>query len=159
MDAIGIIAIILAAVGIAGSFLPVLPGPPLSWVALLLVNFSSMAKDEVSTTALIIWLIATIAITVADYVLPSLLTKAMGGHKAAERGAIIGLIIGLFLTPIGMILGSFIGAFLGEFLSEKQDVFASLKAASGTFLSFILTTGIKAIFSAILLWQVLIHLF
>ena len=159
MDAFGIIAIVLAVIGIAGGFLPVVPGPPLSWVALLLVYFSESAKDEVSVTALVVWLVIAVVITVLDYVLPGVFTKVTGGHKAAEKGAMIGLIVGLFLTPIGMILGSFLGAFIGELMVEKQDIAASLKAAPGAFIAFILTTGIKVIFSAILLWQVLSHLF
>jgi len=159
MDAFGIIAIVLAVIGIAGGFLPVIPGPPLSWVALLLVYLSENAKDELSVTALVIWLVITVVITILDYVLPGVLTKVTGGHKAAQRGAIVGLIAGMLFTPIGMILGSFLGAFLGELTLGKQDVTASLKAASGAFLAFILTTGLKVIFSVILLWQVLTNLF
>jgi len=159
MDFLGILALILGVAGIFGGFIPVLPGPPLSWVALLLVHFSDSAKDEITVTALIIWLVIATALTVLDYVLPGMLTKATGGHKAAERGATIGLIAGLFLTPIGMVLGSFLGAFIAEFIAEKQDVFGALKAASGAFLAFILTTGMKVIFSAIVLWQIIAHLF
>jgi len=159
MDFLGILAIILGVAGILGGFIPVLPGPPLSWVALLLVYFSDSAKDEISVTALIIWLVIATALTILDYVLPGMLTKVTGGHKAAERGAMLGLIVGLFLTPIGMVLGSFLGAFIAEFIAEKQDVFGALKAASGAFLAFILTTGMKVIFSAIVLWQIIAHLF
>ncbi len=159
MDVLGVIAIVLAIIGIAGGVLPVVPGPPLSWAALLLVYFSDGAKDEVSMTALIVWLVIAVVITILDYVLPGVFTKVTGGQKAAEKGAMIGLIAGLFLTPVGMILGSFLGAFLGELMVGKQDVVSSLKAASGAFIAFILTTGLKVIFSVILLWQVLAHLF
>jgi len=159
MDALGIIAIILAVVGIAGGFLPVVPGPPLSWVALLLVYFSESAKDEVSLAALIVWLVIAVIITILDYILPGIFTKVTGGHKAAEKGAMIGLIAGIILTPIGMILGSFLGAFIGEMSVGRKNIAHSLKAASGAFLGFIMTTGIKVIFSIILLWQVVVHLF
>jgi len=159
MDALGIVAIILAIVGIAGGFLPILPGPPVSWIALLLVSFSDKAEDPVSTTALIVWLVIAVIITLADYLMPGIMTKVTGGHKAAEKGANIGLLVGLFLTPAGMILGSFIGAFIGEYVAEKQSFGNSLKAAAGAFAAFILTTGIKVIFSVIILWQILVHLF
>ncbi len=159
MDALGIIAIVLAVVGVAGGFLPVVPGPPLSWVALLLVYLSDAAKDDVSMTALIVWLILAVIITIADYLLPGVFTRLTGGHKAAEKGATIGLIAGLLFTPIGMVLGSFLGAFIGEYMAERRDVFHALKAATGAFVAFILTTGVKVIFSVILLWQVLVHLF
>jgi len=159
MDFLGIMALIMGVLGILGGFIPVLPGPPLSWVALLFVYLSNSAKDEISTSALIIWLAVSIVLTVLDYILPGMLTRVTGGHKAAERGAMAGLIAGLFFTPIGMVLGSFLGAFIAELVAEKQDVSGALKAASGAFLAFILTTGMKVIFSAMLLWQIITHLF
>lgn len=155
MDILIIIAIILAVAGIVGGLIPVVPGPPLSWVALLLVYFSDKADGQISTSALLIWLLVVIIVTVLDYILPAVLSKATGGHKGATRGATLGLIAGMLFTPVGMILGSFLGAFLGEFFSEGQDFFSSLKAAAGTFIAFILTTGLKVICSSILLWQIL----
>jgi len=159
MDATSIFAIILGVVGIIGGFIPILPGPPISWVALLLTYFSDRADGQVTTTSLIIWLIITILVTILDYILPGIFAKATGGHKGATRGANIGLIIGLFLTPIGMILGSFIGAFLGEYFSEMQDFSHSLKAAFGTFIAFICTTGMKVICSVIIFVNILKFIF
>lgn len=159
MDIFGIFAIVLAVIGIVGGFLPLIPGPPLSAVALLMVFFSEKAADPLVLAALVIWAIAAVLLTVMDYVLPGMLAKAAGGHKAAERGATIGLLVGLFLTPVGMVVGSFAGAFIGEFLTEGQGFAASLKAAAGTFVAFIFTTGVKVIYSVLVLWQVLSHLF
>lgn len=159
MDIFGILALVLAAVGIAGGFIPVLPGPPLSWAALLLLVFSENVKRPVTSTELIIWLAVAVVITVLDYILPSVMTRLTGGHKEAARGAMVGLVIGLFLTPVGMILGSFLGAFIGELMVPGQEAGPALKAAVGTFLAFLLTTGLKVIISAILLWKVISHLF
>ena len=154
-----IAAIILAILGIAGGFLPVMPGPPLSALALLFVFLCDKATDPLSLTALIIWVIVAAALTAMDYILPGMLTHVTGGHKAAERGATLGLIAGMLFTPVGMVMGSFLGAFLGEYFAERQGFTASLKAAAGSFLAFILTTGIKVIYSVLVLWQVLVHLF
>lgn len=159
MDALGVIALILAIVGVLGGIVPMLPGPPLSWAGLLCVYLSDSAKDQVPTSALIIWLVLATVITIMDYLIPGMLTKVTGGHKAAEWGATIGLFAGVFLIPVGMILGSLIGAFIGELMVAKQDVGSSVKAALGAFLGFILTTGIKVIFSVILLWRVIVYLF
>ncbi len=159
MDIVGIIAIILALIGIAGGFLPIIPGPPLSWVALLLVNFSDKADGTISTAALIIWLVVAIVITIADYLLPGMMTKVTGGHKSSEIGAMIGLFAGLLFTPIGMVLGSFLGALIGELIFAKQDFITSLKAATGAFIAFILTVGMKVIFSVMVLLQVFKYLF
>jgi len=158
MDAFGIIAIILAVVGVLGGFLPVIPGPAMSWLGLLFVYLSDKADGELTLAAIIIWLLATIAISIADFILPGVMTRLTGGHKAGERGALVGLIVGFFFTPVGMILGSFLGAFLGEYLAERQNFATSLKSACGAFLAFILSTGLKVIFSVILLWVVVAHL-
>jgi len=155
MDFFGILAIILAVVGIVGGFLPMLPGPPLSWVALLLVFLSDKA-DPVTVTALVGWLVAAVVITVADYILPGYMTRLTGGHKAAERGAFWGLIAGIVFTPVGMVLGSFLGAFICEMIASKKDMWGSLKAATGAFAAFILSTGIKVIYSAVILWVVVV---
>lgn len=93
-----------------------------------------------------------------DYLLPGYMAKLTGGHRGAERGALVGLIVGIFFTPIGMVLGCFLGAFLGELIVEGESPARALSAATGAFLAFILTTGIKVIFSVIALWQVIKHL-
>lgn len=158
MDALGIIAIIIALLGIAGCLLPVLPGPPLSWVALLILSFSDSLEREVPLAGIIVWFVITAVITAADYILPGLMAKKAGGHKAAEIGAIAGLFAGMLLTPVGMILGSFLGAFIGEFVFSRQDFRSSLKAAFSAFLAFFLSTGLKLVFSIILLFVIISHL-
>ena len=153
-----ITAIILAILGIVGGIVPVLPGPPLSWLALLCAHFAASPENKFSTFALAIWLVLAIIITIMDYLLPGYMAKLTGGHRGAERGALVGLIVGIFFTPIGMVLGCFLGAFLGELIVEGEPPARALSAATGAFLAFILTTGIKVIFSVIALWQVIKHL-
>lgn len=159
MDALSILAIILGFIGFIGSFLPVLPGPPLSWLGILLLYFSKSANDEISTTALVITCVLAIVVTVLDFVLPSKFTKLAGGHKSGSTGAFIGMILGIVFTPVGMVLGSFLGAFIGELLFENQDLACALKAAFGTFVSLILTTGIKAIYCVVILWMIFARIF
>lgn len=159
MDSLSIIALILGVLGIAGGFLPVLPGPPISGAAMLCLYLSTDADEPISRTALLIWLAAAIALTVLDYVMPGLMTKVAGGHKSGSRGATIGLIIGLFFTPVGMVMGSFLGAFLAEWLAEDQSMGKALKAAAGTFLAFLFSTGLKVIFAVIVMWQLITHIF
>lgn len=159
MDTLSIFAIILGVFGLVGSFLPVLPGPPLSWVGLLLVYFSATANDTVTTGALVVTLLIAVVVTVMDYVLPSVLTKLAGGHKSGSMGAFIGMIAGIIFTPIGMVLGSFLGALIAELVAEKQDLAGALQAAMGTFISFILTTGVKAIYCVVILWVILVKVF
>jgi len=159
MDCLAVLAIVLSVAGILGAIVPMLPGPPLSWAALLCLYFSVCPHTPLTATALFVWLAVAAVITVLDYVIPPLMTKLMGGHKEAERGALIGMIAGIFLTPVGMIVGSLLGAFIGEFLSADQDFATSLKATLGVFVGFILTTGLKLTMSGIVLWEIISHLF
>ncbi|MBO5545687.1 MAG: DUF456 domain-containing protein, partial [Bacteroidales bacterium] len=88
-----IVAVILGVVGIAGSILPGLPGPPLSWIGVLLIYF--FGGDPMSQTLLFVLLAVTIVVTVVDYLVPAWFTKVTGGSKYAAWGAILGLLAGL----------------------------------------------------------------
>ena len=163
MDTLVIILAILAGViGITGSILPGLPGPPVSWVGLLILyiwgNGADAAGEPLSTTALLVWGLVVVIVSVIDYIVPMYFTKVTGGSKYAERGALIGLIAGIILTPIGMIAGSFLGAFLAEILYAKKDPTSSLKVAIGSFVGFIAGTGIKTIAAVLIMWQIVIYL-
>lgn len=156
-----ILAGVLAVVGIIGSVVPGLPGPPLSWLGMLCVYFchgSNSDGDPMTLRCLLLWLVITVVISVLDYVVPAYMTKVTGGHKAASRGAVIGLLAGLFFTPVGMILGSILGAFIGEFLFAKSDVWISFKATLGTFLGFITGTFMKLVVSLAIAWYVVVYI-
>lgn len=156
MSVLEIIALIAAIFGIVGSIVPGLPGPPVSWVGLLLLYIDGKGGDDpMSLAFLIVWLIVTIAVTIIDYIFPVWMTKVTGGHKAASTGAIIGLIAGIFLTPVGMIFGALLGAFIGELMVTDKGVWAAFKAGLGAFLGFIAGTGIKLISSGIMLFYVI----
>lgn len=126
--------------GIAGCLLPVLPGPPLSFLGLVALHFTRFA--DISRNLFIILGIVTILVTVIDYVVPIWGTRHFGGSKYGMRGATVGLIIGLFLGPAGIILGPFVGAFIGELIYKDQIRYA-LKAGFGSLLGFMTGIGLK----------------
>ncbi len=148
-----ILAALFVIVGILGSVLPALPGPPLSWLGLLLLHFSTAA--DYSTTFLIITALIAALITVLDYVLPSLSTKKHGGSKAGVWGCNIGLIISIIGLPfgpqglLGVIFWPFVGALLGEIFGGKKDKEA-LRAAWGAFLGFLSGTGLKLVYCLVI---------
>jgi uncharacterized protein YqgC (DUF456 family) len=142
-----ILGFLVCLLGIIGSFLPVLPGPPVSWVGLLLLHLTKAVPQDwwfLGITAVV-----ALAIFALDYVIPVVGTKKFGGTKAGMVGTTLGLIIGL-LAPIpgGIIIGPFVGAFLGE-LSNKADNKTALKAAFGSFLGFLTGTFMKFMVSVI----------
>ena len=160
---IAIVALLLGLVGIAGSILPGLPGPPLSWVGLLLVYLwgggTDGAGEPMSLTFLLIWLAVTIVITIVDYVVPAYFTKLTGGSKAGGWGAIIGLFVGMFVPPVGIIVGSLAGAFIAELIFARKDTATSLKSALGAFLGFIFGTGAKLVAAGLMLFYIFVYSF
>ena len=100
-------AIILALVGLAGAILPVLPGPPIAFLAFLLLMLCD--GNDVTVAQLVVAGITAAVITVLDYIAPIWFAKKTGGSKSGTWGATIGLVIGLFVGPIGIIAGPFIG--------------------------------------------------
>ena len=152
-----ILAILAGVVGIAGSIIPGLPGPPVSWVGLLLLFL--WGPEEMPTKTLIIWGAVMLAVSIIDYLVPMYFTKMTGGSRYAERGAMVGLLLGIIFTPIGMILGSFLGAFLSELYWGGKSAIDALKAAFGSFLGFITGTGLKTIVSVLILWRIFVFAF
>ena len=148
-----ILALVCSIVGILGSILPALPGPPLSYLGLLLLLPCEGAN--ISNTSLWVYGIFLVIVSILDYVAPVWLTNISGGSKQATRGSMIGLVAGLFvLTPWGLIFGPFIGAFIGELMASSSKGKA-LKVALMSFLGFLLTTGMKIIYGGMLLFLVI----
>ena len=159
---VSVLAVLAGVIGIAGSILPALPGTPVGWVGLLILYIwghgVNASGDPMTMKTLIIWGVAVLIVSVIDYFVPMYFTKVTGGSRYAERGAMAGLIVGIFLTPVGMILGSFLGAFLSEMYWGKKEAGPALKAAVGSFLGFLLGTGIKTIVAVCIFWQIIVFL-
>ena len=147
---INLLSGLLILLGFGGVVLPAIPGAPLALVGLLI--FKLFSGDcgfgwEVIIIAGVFVLIGAIL----DYVLPISLTKKFGGSKYGVFGAIIGLIVGLFFPPIGFVVGPFLGAFLAELAFASKDMKGALKAAIGSFVGFLITTGYDLILCLIFL--------
>lgn len=136
-------------VGIVGSVVPLLPGPPLSFVGLLILQLRE--QSSFTLKFLLIWLVIVIIIAILDYVVPIYGTKKFGGSKYGMWGCAFGLIAGLWFGPLGIILGPFIGAFVGEMMATEQSDKA-LKAAFGSFIGFVFSTLIKLIACFVMGW-------
>ncbi|MBR5238231.1 MAG: DUF456 domain-containing protein [Paludibacteraceae bacterium] len=137
-----ILSALLIIVGIIGAVVPALPGPPLGYVGLLLLQLTD--KVQFSVSFLVGWGIATLAVTILDFYLPIWTTKKIGGSKAGINGSIIGMIVGIIFTPIGMILGTLLGAIVGELVGgASRD--KAIRSGFATFIGTMLSIGIKLI--------------
>lgn len=150
---------ILMVVGLVGCVLPVIPGPPISFVGLLLLQFTSY--PPFSSDFMILWAVIAVGVTVLDYIIPAYGTKKYGGSRAGVIGTFVGLFVGIFFVPlpiVGIILGPLVGAFIGELIVGK-DSKQSFRAAIGSFVGFLMGTLIKLIASGTMTYYYIINLF
>lgn len=147
-----ILALLLIIVGILGSILPALPGPPLALGGLLLLLFRPHYRELIAGdnyVFLITFVIGTALVTFLDFYLPVWGTKKFGGTEAGKKGSTIGMILGLFLLtpimgPLSVIVSPFLGAVVGELLAG-QDKGTALRSGVGSFLGFLAGTVSKVI--------------
>ncbi len=146
-----VLGFVLTLVGILGSFLPVLPGPPVSWLGLLLLHLTDAVPDDwwfLGLTAAV-----AILVFVLDYIVPAMGTKKFGGSKAGMWGTVIGLLVAIFfpiLGVFGIVIWPFVGALVGEILN-KADNKTALKAAFGSFIGFLTGTFLKFVLAIVFL--------
>ena len=140
------IAIILGAVfvflGIAGCVLPLLPGPPLSFIGLLLLALVNHFLPPLTATFIIVMAVITIAVTLGDYLIPLWGAKRYGTSKWGIWGSVAGMAIGLLFSPLGMLLGALIGAVVVEWVVQKEKEKA-LRAGWGVIMGSLLGTVLK----------------
>lgn len=141
-----VLGFICCLVGIIGSILPILPGPTLSWIGLLL--FYCIPEIPMDYTFLGITFSIAVVMFALDYIVPAIGTKYFGGSKAGAYGSTIGLIVGLFFPPFGFLLGPFLGAFVGEIIfNANSNSKHAFKSAVGSFLGFLAGTFMKVMVS------------
>ncbi|MDG2431043.1 DUF456 domain-containing protein [Flavobacterium sp.] len=128
-------------IGILGSILPVMPGPVISWVGILLLYCTSI---PINYWILGITLLITIVLSILDYVIPAKGTKHFGGSKYGIWGTNIGLVVGLIAPiPFGFLIGPFLGALIGELVFDPKNQSRAFKAATGSLVGFLASTFIQ----------------
>lgn len=143
-----IIGSLFVIAGIAGAFLPVLPGAPLSYIALLILQFALGAPF--SWTFLVIWGIVVAVVATLDGLIPAEGARRMGGSRYGIWGCLIGGFLGvLMFPPFGLLIGPIVGAFIGEWMyGRKTD--SAFRAAMGSFVGFLIASLLKVSVSLIL---------
>ena len=152
--AVGILFLLL---GIAGGILPIIPGPPLSYIGLIFLHITGTYQFE--SNFLWLWAGITVVVYIADYIIPAWGTKKFGGSRTGVIGSIVGLILGLiFFPPFGIIIGPFAGAVIGELMVGK-DSDSAFKSGLGSFIGFLTGTILKLIVSGMMTWYFFEKLF
>lgn len=146
-----LISAVFILVGLAGCIIPVIPGPPLSYFGLLLLQLIS--NPPFSLKFMIVLAIITIIVTIVDYLVPLWGAKKFGATKYGISGSMIGLILSFFFfSPLSIFLFPFIGALIGELIAGKKGIFA-FKASLGVFFGFFFGTVIKVVLSGYMFFE------
>lgn len=145
-----IIGVICLIVAMLGCVLPLLPGPPLAYVGMLLFHFTD--RLQFTPVQLVVWAVLVILVQVLDYVIPMLGTKYAGGTKWGNWGCVIGTVVGLFFPPWGIVLGPFLGAVIGELVGDKK-LKDALRSGFGSLVGFLFGTVIKLMLCGYFGWQ------
>ncbi|SHF53805.1 DUF456 domain-containing protein [Desulforamulus putei] len=131
-----IIAVICFIAGMAGIFLPVLPGAPLLLIGMLIYGFFEQFT-HLTWQFFLGQIILMCAVFGVDYLAGIWGVKKYGGSKAAVWGSLIGTLVGLFLMgPLGILLGPFLGAVAGELLA-RRNMEQAVRAGMGTLVGFL----------------------
>ena len=145
-----IIVFTLLLLGLLGSVIPGLPGPPVSFVAILILHFFT---DIVFTNYFLwLWGVVVVLISLLDYILQAWGVKKFGGGSRATTGTFIGLFLGLLFSPIGLLAGPFLGAFVGALTEVKDDYGRAFKVAIGSFIGFVTGTLLKLVVGGVLMY-------
>ena len=150
-----ILAACLAAVGIVGCFIPVVPGPLLAYCGVLCLLFTDAPP---SMTALVAFGAAIIVVSILDYVIPMVGAKRFNCSKYGVLGVAVGTIVGLFFLPFGLVLGPFLGAFIVELIVKKSIADAAL-GGIGALLGFLASVLLRMLLCAVMLVYVILRAF
>ncbi len=151
-----IIGFVLVLTGIAGSILPLIPGPPVAYAGLLLQQLREDAPF--STGFLLLWAGIVILSLVLDYMIPIWGTKKFGGTKYGVWGCTLGFLAAFWLGPWGVIIGPFVGAFVGEMIAQDNSTIA-LKAAFGSFVGFLMGSFLKMVICFFMLYYIITSIY
>lgn len=142
------IGLIMALFGFFGCLLPTIPGPAISFAALIVLSLA-YGWEVFSPTFLIIMAVLTVLVLLVDGLIPLLGAKRYGASKWGMGLSVAGMVAGLiFFPPWGIILGTFAGAMIGEIIAGKEGKMA-FQVSWGIFLGNLAAIGMKLAFTGV----------
>ncbi len=150
---IEVIALIVASlfflVGLIGTLFPIMPGPPVIWLGMLIYGFIA-GFENLGLYFMLAQAALVVAVMAVDYAFTALGSRYLGGSKAAFWGAAAGLLVGVFFFPFGLILGPFLGAAIADFIYRRNTDLA-IKSGFGASLGFLSALPIKIAIEAVMI--------
>src|SRR5438876_9757558 len=125
--------IVLFAVGLIGTVLPIVPGTTIILAAAVIHRMMLGAEKSIGWRSIAVLVLLTLATYALDFLGAYFGAKYFGATKWGMCGAIFGALAGLFFGIIGLFVGPVIGAVAGEFIAGKRMIDAG-RAGWGSFL-------------------------
>lgn len=126
-------AIVLFAVGLIGTVVPILPGTTIILAGAVVHRMMLGPERSIGWSTIGVLVLLTLATYALDFLGSYFGAKYFGATKWGTFGAIVGALIGLFFGIIGLFVGPVIGAITGEFIAGKRMIAAG-KAGWGSLL-------------------------
>jgi uncharacterized protein YqgC (DUF456 family) len=117
-----LIVIVLFAVGLIGTVLPVFPGTTIILAAAIIHRLMLGPAKSVGWPTLAILVLLTLVSYAIDVAGGYFGAKYFGATRWGTFGAIIGALVGLFFGVVGLFVGPVLGAIVGEFIAGKRMI-------------------------------------
>ncbi len=143
------LAIALMAAGLAGTVLPVLPGPLLILAGTVLGAWIDGFDRVGIATVAVLAVLAALA-WVLDFVAGLLGAKRVGASRQALAGSAIGTVAGLFFGFVGVLFLPFVGAVIGEWLARRLGGQA-MKVGVATWLGILAGMAAKVVIGFVMI--------
>ncbi|MDH7497859.1 MAG: DUF456 domain-containing protein [Syntrophomonadaceae bacterium] len=153
--AVLVVAVAVMLIGVAGTFMPFLPGIPLLFLAI--AGYGWYEGFQVITPRyLAVMGGITILSVIVDYLSGVWGARAFGSSRAGAWGAFLGGILGLLVGgPMGIVLGPWLGAFVAEYL-HLRDVEQAGRAATGALVGLLAGTFARVLIGLAMLVSFLV---
>lgn len=139
--ALWILAFALIAVGLVGTVMPALPGPPLVLLGILLAAWIDRFAKISGLVCAIVSVLALAAIAI-DWIAGAMGARRVGASKWAVIGATVGAILGVLSGFWGLLFMPLVGAAIGEFVA-RQDLLRAGQVGLATWIGMLLGTVAK----------------
>jgi uncharacterized protein len=117
--ALWILVVVMMAVGVAGTVLPVLPGAVLIFAGAVLGAWIDDWTRVSGWTLGVLGVMAALSIA-CDFVAASFGAKRLGASPLAVSGAAIGTLLGVFTGLWGLLFMPLAGAAIGEYITMRN---------------------------------------
>jgi uncharacterized protein YqgC (DUF456 family) len=145
--------------GLAGVFLPILPGHGLIFLAAV-THWWMLGEDAgVEWWTLVVLGVLLILSQVVEYLSGAVGTKWFGGSRWGMGGAVVGGLVGLFFMPFGLVLGPLLGAFLAEWIVERKEVKPATVSGVGSVVGAMTGLILKVVIAVLMVIYFLVDVF